>query len=167
MAAATGGSLVRSMEQVYGLLAEHGLLYQQKVVSSFIGVHPSNRDGCGVSAKHVHELLADLVHNQLFLLSTVCQAVLDSRLACNAMLAVGASARGRMWWSSLSPMVTTWHRSGFTFFSTETIIPACLCGALWDEIALTYPRSLFSDRQLTSPGFACSRRKVTVLWSYL
>ncbi|CAE7242174.1 unnamed protein product [Symbiodinium sp. CCMP2592] len=62
LVAASGGSLVRSMEQVYGLLAEHGLLYQQKVVSSFIGVHPSNRDGCGVSAKHVHELLADLVH---------------------------------------------------------------------------------------------------------
>ena len=62
LAAATGGSLVRSMEQVYGLLAEQGLLYEQKVQSSFIGVHPSNRDGCGVSAKHVQELLADLVH---------------------------------------------------------------------------------------------------------
>ena len=62
LAAASGGSLVRSMEQIYGLLAEHGLLYEQKVQSSFIGVHPSNRDGCGVSAKHVQELLADLVH---------------------------------------------------------------------------------------------------------
>ncbi|CAE7793648.1 unnamed protein product [Symbiodinium sp. CCMP2456] len=61
LAAATGGALVRSMEQCYSMLMEAGLLYQQKVHSNFIGVHPSNRDGCGVSAKHVHELLADLV----------------------------------------------------------------------------------------------------------
>ncbi|CAE7330223.1 unnamed protein product [Symbiodinium sp. CCMP2592] len=61
LAAATGGALVRSMERCYSMLMEAGLLYHQKVHSSFIGVHPSNRDGCGVSAKHVHELLADLV----------------------------------------------------------------------------------------------------------
>ena len=36
-------------------------MYTQKVSSMFIGVHPANRDGFGVSAKHVHELLDDLV----------------------------------------------------------------------------------------------------------
>ena len=36
-------------------------MYNQKVSSMFIGVHPANRDGFGVSAKHVHELLDDLV----------------------------------------------------------------------------------------------------------
>ena len=61
LAAATGGALVRSMERVYKLLTEAGLMYTQKVSSMFIGVHPANRDGFGVSAKHVHELLDDLV----------------------------------------------------------------------------------------------------------
>ncbi|CAE7453961.1 unnamed protein product, partial [Symbiodinium sp. CCMP2456] len=49
------------MDAVYKLLTDAGLMYTQKVSSTFIGVHPSNRDGCGVSTKHVHDLLADLV----------------------------------------------------------------------------------------------------------
>ena len=61
LAEASGGSLVKSMERVYKLLKDAGLMYTQKVSSMFIGVHPANRDGVGVSARHVHDLLADLV----------------------------------------------------------------------------------------------------------
>ena len=61
LAEASGGALVKSMERVYKLLQNAGLMYSQKVSSMFIGVHPANRDGVGVSARHVHDLLADLV----------------------------------------------------------------------------------------------------------
>ena len=61
LAEASGGSLVKSMERVYKLLKDAGLMYTQKVSSMFIGVRPANRDGVGVSARHVHDLLADLV----------------------------------------------------------------------------------------------------------
>ncbi|CAE7684490.1 unnamed protein product [Symbiodinium sp. CCMP2592] len=61
LAEASGGALSRSMERLYKLLSDSGLMYEQKINSKFIGVHTANRDGAGVSAKHVHDLLGDLV----------------------------------------------------------------------------------------------------------
>ena len=61
LAEASGGALSRSMERLYKLLSDSGLMYDQKINSKFIGVHTANRDGAGVSARHVHDLLGDLV----------------------------------------------------------------------------------------------------------
>ena len=55
------GTLVRSMESVYRLLEENRLMSEQRISARFIGVHPWNRDGSGVSSGHVAELLGDLV----------------------------------------------------------------------------------------------------------
>ena len=50
--------LSKSMERVYKLLVRTlASCTDQKVSSMFIGVHPANRDGVGVSARHVHDLL--------------------------------------------------------------------------------------------------------------
>ena len=55
------GTLVRSMESVYRLLEENHLMSEQRISARFMGVHPWNRDGSGVSSGHVAELLGDLV----------------------------------------------------------------------------------------------------------
>ena len=52
------GTLVRSMESVYRLLEENRLMSEQRISARFIGVHPWNRDGSGVSSGHVAELLS-------------------------------------------------------------------------------------------------------------
>ena len=57
---ARNGSLVQAMEGLYADLEKRGLLYTQVIHCSCIGIHPSNRDGAGVSASHVHELISDI-----------------------------------------------------------------------------------------------------------
>ena len=58
---AEGGALVRSMDAVFQALKKANLLYEQRISARFMGVHPCNRDGSGVSADHVHCLLRDIV----------------------------------------------------------------------------------------------------------
>ena len=58
---AQGGTLVRSMESLYGLLVDSKLMYRQRIPSTFVGVHPLNRDGCGVSTRHIADLTRDLL----------------------------------------------------------------------------------------------------------
>ena len=55
------GALVRSMDAVYRILEEHNLLSEQRISVRFMGVHPLNRDGSGVSCAQVSQLLQDLV----------------------------------------------------------------------------------------------------------
>ena len=58
---AQGGTLVRSMESLYGLLVDSKLMYRQRIPSTFVGVRPLNRDGCGVSTRHIADLTRDLL----------------------------------------------------------------------------------------------------------
>ena len=52
------GSLVQNMEKLYGFSEENGLMYTQVLSCTAVGIHPSNRDNEGVSAQHVHDLIA-------------------------------------------------------------------------------------------------------------
>ena len=58
---AEGGALVRSMDAVFQALKKANLLYEERLSARFMGVHPCNRDGSGVSADHVHTLLRDIL----------------------------------------------------------------------------------------------------------
>ena len=54
---ASQGSLLASMEECYKVLRDHSLMYQMQVSSKFIGASELNRDGFGVDAGHVHQIL--------------------------------------------------------------------------------------------------------------
>ncbi|CAL1159028.1 unnamed protein product [Cladocopium goreaui] len=53
------GSLLQSMEKIYAILRDHGLMWSSTVHSRWIGVHESNRDGTGISPDHVQKLCLD------------------------------------------------------------------------------------------------------------
>ena len=53
------GSLLQSMEKVYSILRENGLMWSSTVHSRWIGVHESNRDGTGISPDHAQKLCLD------------------------------------------------------------------------------------------------------------
>lgn len=53
------GSLLQSMEKIYAILRDHGLMWSSTIHSRWIGVHESNRDGTGISPDHVQKLCLD------------------------------------------------------------------------------------------------------------
>ena len=55
-----GKGIVQSVDLIVGLLKRAGLAYKQTVHSQFVGVHPSNRYGQGVTPSEVHSLLEDI-----------------------------------------------------------------------------------------------------------
>ena len=58
--AQSGQGLLKNMNQIYGLLRSHGLMWQSLLHCRFLGVHESNRDGLGISPDHVHKLCVDI-----------------------------------------------------------------------------------------------------------
>jgi hypothetical protein len=55
-------SMVSCTRAICTLLKENGLMYEVKVHSRYIGVHPLNRDGFGVSAAAVQSLISNVAH---------------------------------------------------------------------------------------------------------
>lgn len=55
-------NVVAACKNVFRLLTENGMMYVCKVHSKFVGVHPSNRDGFGISCQHVHSLADKIMH---------------------------------------------------------------------------------------------------------
>lgn len=62
LAKAQHDSLLTSYKSLCSVLQEHGLLYEVRVHSKYVGVHPLNRDGCGVNARGVHDLINNISH---------------------------------------------------------------------------------------------------------
>jgi hypothetical protein len=54
--------LLTSAKALCQLLEEQGLMYEVRVHSKYVGVHPLNRDGCGVSSKGVQDLITNVSH---------------------------------------------------------------------------------------------------------
>ena len=54
---AEGGRLVQSMTELHDYLLSEKLAWRQLLSCTLIGVHPANRDGLGVSAAHVQDLI--------------------------------------------------------------------------------------------------------------
>ena len=52
--------LVQAVDKVLELLKANGLAYIQRISPQFVGVHPSNRYGQGVTPSEVHALLEDI-----------------------------------------------------------------------------------------------------------
>ena len=52
--------IVVGMQKVLAKLSSSGLLRVQQIAPQFVGCHPLNRDGFGVSASHTHGLLGDI-----------------------------------------------------------------------------------------------------------
>ena len=52
--------IVVGMQKVLAKLSSSGLLRVQQIAPQFVGCHPLNRDGFGVSATHTHGLLGDI-----------------------------------------------------------------------------------------------------------
>ena len=50
-------TIVANAKAVINLLKQHGLMYEIRVHSKHVGVHPCNRDGLGVSSVGVQDLL--------------------------------------------------------------------------------------------------------------
>lgn len=59
---AENSNMVSSCKSVMKMLTEHGLVFECKVHSKYIGVHPSNRDGFGVSGNAVASLASQIYH---------------------------------------------------------------------------------------------------------
>ena len=57
---AAGGRLVQSMTELHEYLMGQKLAWKQRLQCSLVGVHTANRDGLGVSAAHVHELIGSI-----------------------------------------------------------------------------------------------------------
>lgn len=58
--AASGGVMV-GLQKILSKLSELGLLRTQIIEPQHVGTHPLNRDGFGISAQQVHQLLDDIV----------------------------------------------------------------------------------------------------------
>ena len=56
------GALVQGVHKIFEVLTRHKLCRVQKIEPVFIGVHPANRDGFGVSPQDTHELIRSIVH---------------------------------------------------------------------------------------------------------
>ena len=55
-----GDQMVLVVQDVLAYLRQHHLLTQMRLPPQYVGVHPSNRDGYGLNAMDVHDLI-DLV----------------------------------------------------------------------------------------------------------
>lgn len=58
--ASEGTKLVQAVQACMHCLKEHGLVWQQRVLPRHIGVHNLNRDGLGLAARDVLELISDV-----------------------------------------------------------------------------------------------------------
>ncbi|CAE6937675.1 unnamed protein product [Symbiodinium sp. CCMP2592] len=54
------GTLVQSVNALHDYLLQQKLAWRLKLGCDFIGVHPENRDGMGISASHVHDLISSI-----------------------------------------------------------------------------------------------------------
>ena len=54
------GTLVQSVNGLHELLLQKKLAWRLKLTCDFIGVHPQNRDGLGISASHVQDLITNI-----------------------------------------------------------------------------------------------------------
>jgi len=61
LAKAEKETVVSSSKAICALLRQHGMLYDMKVHCRHVGVHISNRDGTGLSATSVQQLLTNIV----------------------------------------------------------------------------------------------------------
>ena len=52
--------LVKTVQSCLDFLTEHGMVTTMKLPPLAVGVHPSNRDGCGVNPRDVHELIDNI-----------------------------------------------------------------------------------------------------------
>ncbi|CAK9026065.1 Uncharacterized protein SCF082_LOCUS17338 [Durusdinium trenchii] len=52
--------LVKTVQSCLDFLTEHGMVTTMKLPPLAVGVHPSNRDGCGVNPSDVHELIDNI-----------------------------------------------------------------------------------------------------------
>ena len=52
--------LVKTVQSCLDFLTEHGMVTTMKLPPLAVGVHPSNRDGCGVNPRDVHELINNI-----------------------------------------------------------------------------------------------------------
>ncbi|CAE7523431.1 unnamed protein product [Symbiodinium natans] len=59
---AQSGMLVQSMQSLMRFLLSTGLAYKQRLSCEHVGTHELNRDGLGVSAGHVQDLVSSLAH---------------------------------------------------------------------------------------------------------
>ena len=55
------GSLSSFLPNLVQVLKQHQLAWSQRISSLLVGVHPSNRDGQGISSSHVQRLCSELV----------------------------------------------------------------------------------------------------------
>ena len=60
LAKAKGGTLVQSVNGLHDFLLKQKLAWRLKLSCEFIGVHPENRDGLGISASHVADLISNI-----------------------------------------------------------------------------------------------------------
>ena len=60
MARAEKDTIVASAKSVCNILKQHGLMWEMRVHCRHVGVHPCNRDGIGVSAVAVQQLLSNI-----------------------------------------------------------------------------------------------------------
>ena len=58
---AEAGNIVNKAREILGLLQQHNVAVTMRLSPSVVGVHPLNRDGLGVNAHDVHQLLSDIV----------------------------------------------------------------------------------------------------------
>ena len=58
---ADGEKIVKSVHAALRKLEEHGHFYKMQIHSRHVGCHPQNRDGSGINAIDVHELLDDIL----------------------------------------------------------------------------------------------------------
>ena len=60
LAKAKGGTLVQSVNGLHDFLLKQKLAWRLKLSCEFVGVHPENRDGLGISASHVADLISNI-----------------------------------------------------------------------------------------------------------
>ena len=54
------GKLVQAVDALHEYLVQEGLAWKQMLRCDCIGVHQENRDGLGISASHVHDLVSNI-----------------------------------------------------------------------------------------------------------
>ena len=52
--------LVQGCQKIFSVLKASGMLYEQKIQPEKIGAHPANRDGLGLNARDVMELIHNI-----------------------------------------------------------------------------------------------------------
>ncbi|CAE7321442.1 unnamed protein product, partial [Symbiodinium microadriaticum] len=79
------GTLVQSVNALHDFLLGQKLAWNLKLSPELVGVHPENRDGLGISASHVQELITNI--------ASIGFSTAESRAVC---LEVPADSRGDM-----------------------------------------------------------------------